>query len=298
VTVVAALLVPDTALAPRRPALRAGYEAAAQALAQAAPDVLLVYSTRWIAVLDALWQTRARIAGTHVDEVWHDLGELPHDIAVDLDLARACIEGSRELGLHTKGVDYDAFPIDTGTVVATTLLGAVPPLVITASNIYHDAAMTERLGAMAAATAERQGKRAAVIGIGGLTREFHTTAVEDGADHVSRPEHDALNRELLALLEAGDTDAVRAFLAAIPEHVRVDQHLKHVSWLLGACGGIRGATVHAYGPDYGGGAAVVELAPAGGGNGAVRAGAPAVWRAAMRRPGRSATARSWSRPVR
>ena len=37
--------------------------------------------------------------------------------------------------------------------------------------------------------------------------------------------------------------------------------MKHIWWLLGASGGIEGATLHAYGPDYGAGMAVMEFAP-------------------------------------
>jgi 2-aminophenol/2-amino-5-chlorophenol 1,6-dioxygenase alpha subunit len=255
------LLRPDN---PPWRALREAFGVAAQALSDSRPDVLLVYSTRWIAVLDALWQTRPLLTGVHVDEVWHEYGDLPYDIRIDVDLAAACVAATNAAGIRAKGVDFDAFPVDTATVVANTLLngGAEPrPLVLTANNIYHDADTTERLGAIAMGLAEKQGKTAAVIAIGGLSRQFFDRDVEPAQDAISDPEHDELNRRLLDLLAAGDIEAVRTFLPDFSLRARADHHMKHLSWLLGATGGFAGATVHAYGPDYGGGAAVVEFAP-------------------------------------
>lgn len=308
---VGAFLVPGSALpllhgdAPPHRAVRDALETVAARLAEARPDVLLVYSTRWIAVLDALWQTRPRLQGVHVDEVWHDLGELPHDLRIDTALAQACVAATNELGVRAKGVDFDGFPVDTGTVVADTLLngGERPvPMVITASNIYHDGPTTERLGALALSLAEQQGKRAAVLAIGGLSARFHRTEVDLGDDRIAEPGHDVLNRRLLDLLAAGDADAIRAFLPEFSQRARGDQHMKHIWWLLGASGGIAGATLHAYGPDYGAGMAVMEFAatPAvpvdGPVTGTLVGRQPPVWQAAMRPGRRRASARSWSRP--
>jgi 2-aminophenol/2-amino-5-chlorophenol 1,6-dioxygenase alpha subunit len=311
---VAAFLVPASPLPllrgdepPYRP-LRAALDAVAGRLAAARPDVLLVYSTRWIAVLDALWQTRPRLRGVHVDEVWHDLGDLPHDLRIDTELAHACVAATNELGLRAKGVDFDAFPVDTGTVTANALLNSGEshvPLVITANNIYHDGATTERLGALALALAERQGKRAAVLAIGGLSMQFHTTEMELAADHIAQPEQDELNRGLLELLATGDEDAIRARLPEFSERAQGDHHMKHVWWLLGASGGVEDAVLHAYGPDYGAGMAVMEFTPATApviDADVVEEVAPAdgagatVWRASMRPSGRRAASRSWSRP--
>ena len=308
---VSAFLVPASPLpllrgdsGPHRP-LREALDAVAARLADSRPDVLLVYSTRWIAVLDALWQTRPRLQGVHVDEVWHDLGDMPHDLRVDTDLAHACVAATNEMGLRAKGVDFDGFPVDTGTVAANALLngGERPvPLVITANNIYHDGPTTERLGALALSLAEQQGKRAAVLAIGGLSSQFHRTEIDLGDDRVADPGHDEANRRLLEVLAAGEAETIRAFLPEFSQQVRADHHMKHLWWLLGASGGIEGATLHAYGPDYGAGMAVMEFAPVpapavatDGPVAAVVVDRPApVWQATMR-PGRRRTSRSWSR---
>jgi len=320
--VVSAFLVPGSPLPllrgdlpPYRP-LREALDTLAGRLAESRPDVLLVFSSRWTAVLDALWQTRPRLRGVHVDEVWHDLGDLPHDLRVDTDLAHACVAATNEMGVRAKGVDFDGFPVDTGTVVANALLNAGErpvPLVITANNMYHDGRTIERLGALALGLAERQGKRAAVLAIGGLSSQFHRTEVDLADDRIAEPAHDELNRRLLDLLAGGDAGAIRAFLPEFSERARGDRHMKHLWWLLGASGGIEGATLHAYGPDFGAGMAVMEFAPvpapaaptAGPPIGALapvdgatrRADrAPSVWQAAMRPARRRAAARSWSPP--
>jgi 2-aminophenol/2-amino-5-chlorophenol 1,6-dioxygenase alpha subunit len=49
----------------------AGHEAG-RALAASNPDVLLVYSTQWMAVLDQLWQAREHSTDLYVDENWYE----------------------------------------------------------------------------------------------------------------------------------------------------------------------------------------------------------------------------------
>ena len=100
-----------------------------------------------------------------------------------------------------------------------------------------------------------------MLAIGGLSSQFHATEIELSEDRIAEPAQDELNRQLLDLLAAGDADAIRAFLPDFSERARGDHHMKHLWWLLGATGGIEGATLHAYGPDYGSGMAVMEFAP-------------------------------------
>lgn len=250
------LLRPDNP--PWQPLIK-GFAAAANALAASRPDVLLVYSTQWIAVLDQLWQTRERTEGTHVDENWHGYGDLPVDIRVDVALANACIAGCAKIKIRAKGVNYDQFPIDTGTIVANTFLNPLHiPVVIAANNVYHDFASVERMAAMTAETAALQGKRAAVVAVGGLSGAYfdHDIAIEK--DAIRHEKDDAANRKFLASVAAG-SDSARA---ALPEFVaasKADMGMKHLAWVLGATGGFGSATVLGYGPTYGAGGAVIQF---------------------------------------
>ncbi|OVZ59710.1 tRNA U-34 5-methylaminomethyl-2-thiouridine biosynthesis protein [Pigmentiphaga sp. NML080357] len=266
--IASAFLVPGTPLPllrrdnPPWDAIARGYEAAGEALAQSKPDVALIYSTQWIAVLDQLWQTRGRIQGSHVDENWHEYGELPFDIRVDTELAKACIASTAQIGVRSREVDYDAFPIDTGSIVATHFLlrGLELPVVLTSNNLYHDASTTENLGRLAMQAADAQGKRVAVIGVGGLSGSSFRQDIDIAADHIVNDEEDRANREMLALLERGDAAAVREKAPGYAQSARVDMGFKHLYWVLGALGGqYKEARTHAYGPAFGSGAAVVEF---------------------------------------
>jgi len=242
--------------------IAAASAAAGKALAAARPDSLLIYSTQWIAVLDQLWQARPEMDGIHVDENWYELGDLPFHIRTDTALAEACIAGTAEIGIRSKPVDYDSFPVDTGTLVAQHFLNedAALPVVSTSNNLYHDWHKTEALGGVARSVAEKTGKRVAAIGVGGLSSRMFRAPIDPHTDHFAEPGDDAANRALLSRFEAGDCDGVRRQSADMAAAMPTDFGLKHLAFLLGATGGdFKGATVHGYGPIYGTGAAAVEL---------------------------------------
>jgi 2-aminophenol/2-amino-5-chlorophenol 1,6-dioxygenase alpha subunit len=267
-TLVASFLVtghPLPVLAADVPAyatLRSGLAAAADALAASRADVVLAYSTQWFAVLDELWQTRPRLQGLHVDENWYDRGDLPFDITVDTALAQACIEASPGVGVKAKAVDYDGFPIDSGTIVMANGLDPQHRLryVLASNNLYHDAATTEKLAAMAVEVAAGLGRRVALVGVGGLSGTLFRQKIDLAEDHVAGAEDDALNRRLLSLLEKGDADALRTFLPEYAGAAKADMGMKHLHWLLGGMGDRwTGAKVLGYGPGYGTGQAVVQF---------------------------------------
>lgn len=266
--IVSAFLVPGSPLSFLKPdnppwkGLARGMAAAADALKASRPDTVLIYSTQWVAVLDQLWQTRPRLKGIHVDENWHELGDLPFDIRTDTRLAKACVKGTRDMGMTSKAVNYDHFPVDSGTICATNLLlpGARIPTVVTTNNLYHDGKITRKIGRMAAAQARRQRKRIAVVVIGGLSGTFFRHEIDLAEDRISSTGDNRWNRKILRLMEAGDMDGLEAQIPAFAQKAKVDMGFKHFDFLLGAIGGkFKGATVHAYGPCYGTGAAVVEF---------------------------------------
>jgi len=272
-TVVSAFLVHGSPLPylrsdnPAWAGLDRGYRAAGAALAASRPDVIAVYSTQWLAVLDQLWQLKARIGGVHVDENWHEYGDLAFDLRIDTRLTRAVIEATPDFGVRSKGVAYDGFPVDTGTIVANNYLNPRGrlPLVIAANNVYHDWDTTARLGAAVVACAARLGRRVALVGVGGLSGTIFREEIDVARDHLASDADDKWNRRILKLLAAGDAAKLLAACPKFARAARVDMGFKHLAWILGGLGTrYRGATVHAYGPSWGAGAAVVEfaLAPA------------------------------------
>ena len=267
--VVSAFLVPGSPLPALKPEalgwgrLAAAMQRAGRALEASKPDAVLVYSTQWLAVLDQQWLTRKRSQGVHVDENWYEFGELPYDIHADTELAHACVAASPRSGVHARGVNYDGFPIDTGTIVACMLLGIgtpTRPLVVASNNLYHSGAVTESLGALAAAAAAEQGKRVAVVGVGGLSGSLFRTEIDPRADRIVSGEEDKWNQRILQLVESGDVGQLRVAIPQFAKEARADMGFKHFHWILGALQGrFVGARVHGYGPVYGSGAAVVEF---------------------------------------
>ena len=266
-SIVSAFLIPGSPLPflrPENPAwagLAEGARAAGRALADSKPDVLLIYSTQWMAVLDQLWQAREHSTGVHVDENWYEYGDLQTDLRVDVALAHACVEASSKAGLRSKAIDFDGFPIDTGTIVANGFVNPTGEIktVVAANNLYHDFAKTELLGKLAAEQADLQGKRVAVIGVGGLSGKHIDEQIDIAADHIRGENDDELNRKLLSLMEAGDIDGLRSWLPEYAKAAGADMGMKHLAWILGATGGFHGAKTLAYGPTYGAGAAVVQF---------------------------------------
>ncbi len=267
-SVVAGFLVPGSPLPyvrgdnPPWGELAAAYAAAGAALALSAPDTLLVYSTQWLAVLDQLWLTRPRLQGLHVDENWHEFGDLPFDLTIDTQLTAAIVQATPAIGIRSKGVDYDAFPVDTGTIVAQHFLnpGNTRPLVVASNNLYHDFETTRSLGRIAAEQAAAGGKRVAIIGVGGLSGNFFRETIDPATDHIATAADDRWNQRMLSLMREG---AVSELLAACPGYARearADMGFKHFAFVLGGLAGqFERATVYGYGPLYGTGGAVVEF---------------------------------------
>ncbi len=266
--VVGAYLVPASPLLllrrdePRYAPLVAAMARVARDIDELRPDTLVFYSTRWIAVLDQLWQGRARMAGLHVDDNWHELGEIRYDLTSDVSLARACVRAAQRDGIASKLVDYAGFPIDSGTLTVNTLVnpdGIVPALVV-ANNLYHDVEKTKTLGELTAAQAAAQGKRVVVLAVGGLSGSEFRERRDFADDAVATSTDDDWNRRILKLIEARDVDELMRQWPDFCTEARADMGFKHVAFALGALGGRLGRTeVYGYGPLYGTGAAVVRL---------------------------------------
>lgn len=266
--VVAAFLLPGSPLPMVHPdnppwgRLAAAMTRVGERLEAAQPDTVLIYSTQWIAVLDQLWLTRERLQGIHVDENWHEYGDLPFDIRIDTELAAAAVTATRDAGIKAKGVDYDGFPVDTGTIVAANYLNAERkrPLVVTANNVYHDWDRTRLLGRIAVDAARSLGRTIAVVGVGGLSGTFFRHTIDVGEDRIAAEDEDRWNRKVLGLMEAGDVEKLVSECPRYVKEARVDMGFKHFAFILGALGdAFQGARLHAYEPLYGAGGAVVEF---------------------------------------
>jgi 2-aminophenol/2-amino-5-chlorophenol 1,6-dioxygenase subunit alpha len=119
---------------------------------------------------------------------------------------------------------------------------------------------TEKLAAMAVQCAADQGKNVAIVGVGGLSGGLFRTELDLSADRIVSETDDEWNQRLLRLMESGDTAGLRQVIPEFAKQARADMGFRHFHWVMGALGGnFSGARIHAYGPLYGSGAAVIEF---------------------------------------
>jgi 2-aminophenol/2-amino-5-chlorophenol 1,6-dioxygenase subunit alpha len=229
---------------------------------EARPDVLVIFSTQWVSVLGHLVQARANPTGLHVDENWYDLGNLPYDFRTDLELARRTIDLGTAAGLQVRPVDYDGFPVDTGTLVALNFLNPKNeiPVVCISCNIYSGRDEELKLGQAAADAVRALGRRAVVVASTGLSGHYFTREITDDEDRIVNEQDDAENRKLLGLMAAGKCMDAMDLVPEYAAQTGADMQFKSYYWLMGAIGSGRAkGKVLGYGSIWGSGAAVVEF---------------------------------------
>lgn len=255
-----------------------GWEDLKQAMARAGeaaraakPDVLVIYSSQWVSVLGHSFQADPNPKGVHVDENWYTLyndasGDFVFDFKVDVDLARQAEAIAKEKGFATKLVNYEGFPIDTGTLVALKHFNpdSSIPVVIVSSNIYATPDDSFRLGEAMGEALKRSGKKAVVINCSSLSHRFITEDVDPANDRLASETDDRWNRRILDWIREGETATV---LEKAPEYIKEagpEMQFKGFYWLMGILSKPSknipelAGDVLAYGPVWGTGAAVVE----------------------------------------
>ena len=118
-----------------------------------------------------------------------------------------------------------------------------------------------RCGVAFADALEKDAKRTAIVAV--IASVACTPTRSDADDHVSSQMDDEWNRKLLELLADGRLEDVSQLARTFAAQAHADNKLKAIWWLsavMGAHNKYRG-TVHAYGPIFGTGSAVVSLTP-------------------------------------
>jgi 2-aminophenol/2-amino-5-chlorophenol 1,6-dioxygenase alpha subunit len=169
--------------------------------------------------------------------------------------------------LSARGIDYDGFPIDTGSVVAHQLLNqrAGRPTCVLSSNVYADRAETVVLGKSVADAIEASGLRVALVVVSTLSNRLFTDWVEPADDRVHSLKDDEWNRKMLEFLGQGRLEDTAQLSREVHRQIRVPKvvNFKALWWLSAAMGAHNDydGTVHAYGGLHGTGSAVVGLVP-------------------------------------
>ncbi len=164
-------------------------------------------------------------------------------------------------------VDYEGFPVDTGTLVALNFLNPRNeiPVVCLSCNIYSGREEELKLGQAAADAVRALGRRAVVVASTGLSGHYFTREITDDEDRIVSEEDDAENRRLLGLMAAGKVVDAMDLVPEYAAKTGADMQFKSYYWLIGAIGSgsdnrkISGKVL-GYGSIWGSGAAVVEFA--------------------------------------
>jgi 2-aminophenol/2-amino-5-chlorophenol 1,6-dioxygenase alpha subunit len=226
---------------------------------------ILYYSTQWLSVLGHSVQSRPNPKGQHVDENWYDIATLKFDLNVDTKLASSLVTALTFEGYQARSVDYEGFPIDTGTIVAESLLNkpvmnkSQIPVSILSSCVYSDYNETKKLGTLARQVLADLPGASAIVVVSGLSGRFFTQEIDLREDHISDANDDELNKQLLRGLTLGQWSYDQKDIASYCKATKADMGLKALAFLEGAglAGPGKQLIQKAYGAIYGTGAAVM-----------------------------------------
>lgn len=225
------------------------------------PDVIVIYSSQWISVLGHSFQANPNPKGLHVDENWYALGDFPFSFKVDVDLAKKSAEIASSKGLATKLVNYEGFPIDTGTLVSLKFFNPdnTIPVAIVSSNIYAGQKDSFELGQAVGKAIKDLGRKAVLINCSGLSQHFFTKDIDGKQDKVSSDADDKWNRKILDLIGKGKNKEAYEQGPEYAKEAACEMMFKGFYFMMGAMGmpDTPGKLLE-YGPIWGTGAAVVE----------------------------------------
>ena len=230
-------------------------------------DVLMIYSTYWPSVIGHQIQANPSPEWIHVDDEFHALGSIPYKMKIDADLANAYVEAARARKLTARAINYQGFPIDTGSVVVSKLINPDNrlPSVIVSSNVYSDRAETLVLGKAARDALEKQGKRAVAVAITSLSNRLHEHKIDPQEDKIHSLKDHEWNQKFLEFLEAGRLEDASQLSRQFHREARVNKvaNFKPFWWLASIMGqsNLYTGQVYEYQPICGSGAAVVGLTP-------------------------------------
>ena len=231
--------------------------------AQSGVRRIVYFSTKWLSVLGQMYQGRGALRGIHVDEMWYDLCDLPFDFRVDTRFAHSLAEQAKLQGHQTQIVDYEGFPVDTGTIVADRLLNQGRFAVnMVACSLYLDFEAMQRFAATVRKAIASDDMKTAIVVVSGLSGHWHRKFIAPQNDEAILEADDVWNRRILGLMEKGAFANIATLLPAYAQASHVDMGGKAFAFLMGAGVAVEGkpAQVKAYGGIYGTGASVVAFA--------------------------------------
>ena len=163
--------------------LRWGYERARKHYLAMKPDVLIVHSPHWQTIVGHHFLGVPEFHGLSVDPIFPNLFRYQFSLEVDVELAEACAEEGRQLGLVTKMMRNPNFRVDYGTITTLHMIRPewdIPIVCISANNSPYYLNTKEGMGEMdllGKGTREairKSGKRAVLLASNTLSHwHFH-----------------------------------------------------------------------------------------------------------------------------
>lgn len=250
--------------------LRSAFDTARKRIEESDADLILIYSTTWPSVIGHQIQAHPEPEWTHVDDDFHFLGSMPYKFKMDTEFANTYNENCGERGLHSRTIAYDGFPIDTGSVVALSLLNPDNriPACIVSSNVYSNRAESIVLGKAARDTLKQQGKKAVVVVVATLSNRMFTEHIEPQDDRIHSAKDEEWNQKMMEFFGQGRLEDLSQLSREIHGQIRVQKVVayKPVWWMAATMGQSNNynGEVLAYAALHGSGGAVIQLTPTSG----------------------------------
>ena len=247
--------------------LRDAYDMCRRRIEESEADIILIYSTTWPSIVGHQFQTLPEPEWVHVDDDFHYLGSMPYKFRMDTEFGEGYRDAAENRGLHARTVSYHGFPIDTGSVVALSLLNPDNriPACIVSSNMYANRAETIVLGKAARDTLKAQGKKAVVVVVASLSNRMFTEHIEPHEDRIHSPKDEEWNQKILEFFGAGRLEDISQLSRDIHGQIRIQKVVayKPAWWMASAMGQHNNydGEVLAYAALNGSGGAVIQLTP-------------------------------------
>ena len=247
--------------------LRQAFDTARKRIEESDADIILIYSTTWPSVIGHQIQARSNPEWVHVDDDFHYLGSMPYKFEMDSDFSHQYHENCGKRGLNSRTIDYDGFPIDTGSVVALSLLNPDNrlPACIVSSNVYANRAESIVLGKAARDTLEQQGKKAIAVVVSSLSNRMFTDYIKPEDDRIHSAKDEEWNQKIMQFFQEGRLEDLSQLSREIHNQIRVQKVVayKPIWWMAATMGQNNNyqGEVLAYASLHGSGGAVIQLTP-------------------------------------
>ena len=252
--------------------LRWAYERARASLAACKPDVLLIHTPHWITQVGHHFLGVRQMSGKSVDPIFPNLFRYRFAVEVDVDLAEACAEEGRKLGLVTKMMRNPNFRVDYGTITTLHMIRPewdIPIVCISANNSPYYLNTKEGMGEMdtlGKGTREairKSGKRAVLLASNTLSHwHFHEEPAipEDmSQEHPQNYEGYKWDMRMIALMRQGKTREVFRLLPQFIDEAFAEVKSGAFTWMFAAMNYPEiAAELYGYGTVIGTGNAVME----------------------------------------